>query len=109
MAIDFNQIVTRSRKTASTFKEHEDRIEVLIDKQCELWKSSDVKWGVIPLTVAEQVLWFYVAGDNESERRGREIITAFLLPAFAEANPVNKTIIDEFSADTNLVNSLKFN
>ena len=57
-----------------------DRVEALITAQRSMWKDEPGTWTVIPLD-REPPLFALVAADSEGERRGHEVISAFVGPA----------------------------
>jgi hypothetical protein len=62
------------------FGAYRERIEALLTAQHGMWKHEPGAWTVIPLD-REPPLFALVAVDGEGERRGREVIAAFIGPA----------------------------
>ncbi|MCQ3813598.1 MAG: hypothetical protein KTU85_04160 [Acidimicrobiia bacterium] len=57
-----------------------ERTQAVVDRQSQLWDTATFRWAVIPFVDGAGVRWDFVAVDNESERRGREIVLAFFGP-----------------------------
>jgi hypothetical protein len=64
------------------FGTYRERVEALLTAQRGMWKHEPGAWTVIPLD-REPPLFALVAADSEGERRGREVIGAFVGPAVA--------------------------
>ena len=62
------------------FGAYRERVEALLTAQRGMWKREPGAWTVIPLD-REPQLFALVAADSEGERRGREVIAAFVGPA----------------------------
>ena len=62
------------------FGVYRERVEALLTAQRGMWKREPGAWTVIPLD-REPPLFALVAADSEGERRGREVIAAFVGPA----------------------------
>ena len=62
------------------FGAYRERVEALLTAQRGMWKHEPGAWTVIPLD-REPPLFALVAADSEGERRGREVIAAFVGPA----------------------------
>jgi len=62
------------------FGAYRERVEALLTAQRGMWKREPGAWTVIPLD-REPPLFALVAADSEGERRGREVIAAFVGPA----------------------------
>jgi len=62
------------------FGSYRERVEALLTAQRGMWKREPGAWTVIPLD-REPPIFALVAADSEGERRGREIIAAFVGPA----------------------------
>jgi hypothetical protein len=62
------------------FGVYRERVEALLTAQYGMWKREPGAWTVIPLD-REPPLFALVAVDSEGERRGREVIAAFIGPA----------------------------
>jgi hypothetical protein len=62
------------------FGAYRERVEALLTAQRGMWKREPGAWTVIPLD-RETPLFALVAVDSEGERRGREVIAAFVGPA----------------------------
>jgi hypothetical protein len=59
---------------------YRERVEALLTAQRGMWKREPGAWTVIPID-REPPLFALVAADSEGERRGREVIAAFVGPA----------------------------
>jgi hypothetical protein len=75
-----------------------DRIEVLLSTQRRLWKREPGAWIVVPLD-RQPPIFALVAADNEGERRGREVIGAFVGPAVAHLDQLPLTHDTDGRAD----------
>lgn len=62
------------------FGTYRERVEALLIAQHTMWKREPGAWTVIPLD-RRPSLFALVAADSEGERRGREVIAAFVGPA----------------------------
>ena len=62
------------------FGAYRERVAALLTAQRGMWKREPGAWTVIPLD-REPQLFALVAADSEGERRGREVIAAFVGPA----------------------------
>ena len=62
------------------FGAYRERVEALLTAQRGMWKREPGAWTVIPLDREPQI-FALVAADSEGERRGREVIAAFVGPA----------------------------
>ncbi|GAA5133949.1 protein DpdD [Pseudonocardia adelaidensis] len=84
-----------------------DRVEVLVDNQVAAWVSGNSGWLVVP--VSRRPGGFYLLSeDREGQRRGGEVLKAFLGPAsrvLLEATPLTPETeqIDEALRDAGLV------
>lgn len=78
-----------------------ERVEALLTAQHELWKDQAGAWTVIPLDRTPPV-FALVARDSEGERRGREVIGAFVGPGVARLDGTSLTLSPTVSADVAL-------
>lgn len=60
-----------------------ERVEILFDEQVRTWVSGSNGWLVIPVQRAPQG-FYLLSEDREGQRRGREVLEAFLGPATAQ-------------------------
>lgn len=69
------------------FKSLRQRVEMLVEGQAEDWVSGSSSWLVVPLQ--RNLQGFYLLSeDREGQRRGREVLQAFLGPATAAIEAV---------------------
>ncbi|MER5265095.1 protein DpdD [Actinosynnema sp. NPDC002837] len=69
------------------FRHLRTRIATLVDGQLRTWRSGRSGWLVVPLQ--RQVQGFYLLSeDREGQRRGAEVLRAFLGPAAASIDPM---------------------
>ena len=75
---------------ADRFGAYRERVEALLTAQRGMWKHEPGAWTVIPLD-RQPPIFALVAADSEGERRGREVIAAFVGPATGRlaASPLN--------------------
>ncbi len=65
-----------------------DRTTTALERQRVIVDDSSSKWAVVPTDArGRAVQWWLVADDNESERRGREVVNAFFGPAIVSILP----------------------
>ncbi|HWW86836.1 MAG TPA: hypothetical protein VNZ26_24745, partial [Vicinamibacterales bacterium] len=65
-----------------------DRTTTAFERQRVIVDDSSSKWAVVPTDArGRAVQWWLVADDNESERRGREVVNAFFGPAIVSILP----------------------
>jgi hypothetical protein len=72
-----------------------DRVELLFEEQTRTWVSGTTGWIVVP--VQRRPAGFYLlSADREGQRRGREVLQAFLGPATAvlESVPLTPDVED---------------
>jgi hypothetical protein len=81
------------------FGAHRERVEALLTAQRSMWKRKPGAWTVIPLD-REPPLFALVAADGEGERRGREVIAAFVGPAVGRLTDTPLTLSSAALADT---------
>ena len=74
------------------FGAYRDRVEALLSAQRSMWKDEHGAWVILPLD-REPAGFALVAADNEGERRGREVVSAFVGPAVGhlDASPLPLT------------------
>jgi hypothetical protein len=59
-----------------------------LDRQRLIVEDSSSRWAVVPTEApARGLQWWLVADDNETERRGREVVNAFFGPAITRVLP----------------------
>jgi hypothetical protein len=81
------------------FGMYRERIEALLAAQHGLWRRESGAWTVIPLD-REPPLFALVAADSEGERRGREVIGAFVGPAVGRLTDTPLTLSSAALADS---------
>ena len=80
------------------FGVYRERVEALLSAQRSMWKREPGAWTVIPLD-REPPLFALVAADSEGERRGREVIAAFVGPAVGRLADTPLTLSSAAHAD----------
>src|SRR6516162_8374025 len=80
------------------FGTYRERVEALLTAQRGMWKREPGAWTVIPLD-REPPLFALVAADSEGERRGREVIAAFVGPAVGRLADTPLTLSSAAQAD----------
>ena len=76
---DLNQVI-------QMLASHGERTLAVVRRQSQLWDTASSRWAIIPVVDGAEVRWDFVADDNESERRGREIVSAFFGPSATMVN-----------------------
>jgi len=67
---------------AARFGSHRERVEIMLEEQLRTWTSGTSGWLVVPMQ--RRLPGFYLLSeDREGQRRGREVLQAFLGPATA--------------------------
>jgi hypothetical protein len=64
-----------------------ERISIVLESQSALWARQESSWAVLPSLRKEEIFWVLIASDTEAERRGREIVTAFIVPSLGRIVP----------------------
>ena len=80
MAGDWLQAPFAAAGNTERFGVYRERVEALLTTQRGMWRREPGAWAVIPLD-REPPFFALVAADSEGERRGREVIAAFVGPA----------------------------
>ncbi|ONI83420.1 hypothetical protein ALI22I_33445 [Saccharothrix sp. ALI-22-I] len=57
-----------------------ERVELLVDEQARTWVGGNSGWLIVPLNRSPQG-FYLLSEDREGQRRGREVLEAFLGPA----------------------------
>jgi hypothetical protein len=70
----------------SRFGDLRERVEILFDEQLRTWLGGSGEWLVVPLDRKPQA-FYLLSEDREGQRRGREVLDAFLGP-LASVNPI---------------------
>jgi hypothetical protein len=78
-----------------------ERVEALLTAQRNMWRDEPGAWTVIPLDRTPPV-FALVARDSEGERRGREVIGAFVGPGVARLDGTSLTLSPTVAADAAL-------
>nr|WP_277349699.1 protein DpdD [Planosporangium thailandense] len=71
----------------SRFGPFRDRLEILIEEQARTWASGASGWIVVPIQ-RHPAGFYLLSEDREGQRRGREVLQAFLGPATATIESV---------------------
>lgn len=77
---------------------YRERIEALLSAQRSMWKDEPGAWIVIPLD-RDPAAFALVAADNEGERRGREVVSAFVGPAVGHLDTITLSLTTSADAD----------
>jgi hypothetical protein len=80
------------------FGPYRERVEALLSAQHGMWKDEPGAWVVVPLD-REPASFALVAADNEGERRGREVVSAFVGPAIGHLDAGRLSLITKAHAD----------
>lgn len=78
-----------------------ERVEALLTAQRAMWKDEPGAWTVIPLDRTPPV-FALVARDGEGERRGREVIGAFVGPGVARLDDAPLSLSPSVPADAEM-------
>jgi hypothetical protein len=77
---------------------YRERIEALLSAQRSMWKDEPGAWVVIPLD-RDPAAFALVAADNEGERRGREVVSAFVGSAVGHLDTSTLSLTTSADAD----------
>lgn len=80
------------------FGTYRERVEALLVTQRGMWKREPGAWTIIPLD-REPPFFALVAADSEGERRGREVVAAFVGPAVGRLADAPLTMSSTAQAD----------
>jgi hypothetical protein len=83
------------------FGVYRERVAALLTAQRGMWKREPGAWTIIPLD-REPQRFALVAADSEGERRGREVIAAFVGPAVGCLADIPLTLSSAAPADATL-------
>lgn len=83
------------------FGAYRERVEALLSAQRSMWKDEPGAWIVVPID-REPTGFALVAADNEGERRGREVVSAFVGPAVGHLDPGTLSLTTSARADATL-------
>jgi hypothetical protein len=97
-AADWLQAPFAAAGNTERFGAYRERVEALLSAQRGMWKREPGAWTVIPLD-REPPLFALVAADSEGERRGREVIAAFVGPAVGRLAVTALTLSSAAQAD----------
>lgn len=84
------EVLSNSVGDLDRFGVFRERVEVMVDDQVRTWASGTSGWLVLPLQRRPQ--GFYLVSENqEGQRRGREVLQAFLGPSVASIESIALT------------------
>src|SRR4051794_25847590 len=77
------------------YGEHADRIEGLVETQSLAFVAGRSNWLVLPWRPSNAAAGFYLfSEDREGQRRGREVLNAFLGPSVARLMTMPEELVE---------------